>query len=86
MFKKLQKLHTAFLQAGEKENWDEFDTTDQAMKELLRTALEPQNLCQFNKRQLLRVLAWCSSHRPYEPHLILTKVALAAERSQKDTE
>ena len=46
----------------------------------LRYAMSDDGLMKrLTKAQLLNVLAWCSSHRPYAPHIILTSFAKLAK-------
>ena len=80
-------LYTEHQQLLELANGDQ-DTywkAQEAFKKTLQTALRDDKLMMgLNGLQLIRFLSWCSSHRPYEPHVILTIFSQLANKINKN--
>ena len=73
----ISQEHTALrnrgIAASDSRDTEQYWTAEEAFKISLRHALRDDELMQkLTKPQLLKVLAWCSTFRPHEPHVILT--------------
>ena len=55
---------------------DHYWTAHEAFKVRLQHALKDDDLAQkLTKPQLFQIIAWCSTFRPHEPHVILSALA-----------
>lgn len=74
MYAKLKRIAKQLADAFATEG---YWSIEEEFKAELRSALaDKPAMAAMNKRQLLQVIAWCSSHRPHEPHAILTAFSL----------
>jgi len=65
---------------------DFFWTARANFKIRLQHALRDDELLRkLTKPQLLLVIAWCSSYRPFEPHVILSYLAKLTKETEHDT-
>lgn len=73
MFAKLRKIAKRLQAAKETDAYWPIQAEFKAA--LLATLDDHAAVAAFTKRQLLQFLAWCSSHRPCEPHSLLTTLS-----------
>lgn len=59
-------------------NDDKFWTAHEAFKVRLKHALRDEECMRKMKPQFIQFVAWCTSFRPNEPHVILTCLARLA--------
>ena len=68
----LYKEHQQLLELANGDQ-DTYWKAQEAFKKTLQTALRDDKLMlSLSASQLIQFLAWCSNHRPNEPHVILT--------------
>lgn len=74
-----QLLELANVPASDRDQ-DTYWKAHEEFKKTLRTALRDDKLLlAMGSRELIQFLAWCSSFRPREPHVILSTFSLLAK-------
>lgn len=64
------------------ETGDAYYLAQDQLNATLRSMLH-MDLTGLTKKQLIQLVAWCSSHRPYAPHVVLSYIADNVEREFK---
>jgi len=72
----LSREHRALLKLDSWDSSNKYWVAVEAFKVQLRIALRDDVLMQkLTKQQLIQVIAWSSSYRPFEPHVILSTIS-----------